>query len=182
MGDAGEIAKFYIKKMIRKGIMSLLKNPYTWITIGGIILVVFIVFAVIGLADSGSIEGLGGLTPVTGDTKSIGAVYLQSWENPQIEQYKRGLITTSKYIDGEYYICYTDYAIDRGDRNFSTGICHRGTDGTYYHVASYSNQGIAINSGAYDTVGVSKIEVTKVDAVFEEIYQGARDDVVNSRI
>lgn len=181
MGNTGEMAKFYVKKMIKKGIVKLLASPITWGIIAFGIVVILIIGLVIGIAGNAAAEGGGGYLPV-GESKSIGAVYLQSWENPQIEQYKRGLITTSKYIDGEYYICYTDYAIDRGDRNFSTGICHRGTDGTYYHVASYSNQGIAINSGAYDTVGVSKIEVTKVDAVFEEIYQGARDDVVNSRI
>lgn len=118
------------------------------------------------------------------DGVTIGAEYLMSWENASVRQYIKGSTTYSSYImkyvteDKQNYICYTDYVADHGDRNFAYGVCHTPNKGsTYWHVNEYGQVGIAIDSGNYNDVGVSKIPVDKVDQVFQTVYQGHRSAV-----
>lgn len=96
--------------------------------------------------------------------------YLASWENGTVWKYLRNEISYSssvaRYIteDKSEYICYTDS--NTSTRNFGFGVCHTADNGkTYWHIAEYQEEGIMINNGSYDTIGVSKLSVTAVDGV-----------------
>ncbi len=108
--------------------------------------------------------------------------YLASWENQAVWQYLRGEVGYSSYLskyitqDKSEYICYVDS--NTSTRNFGFGVCHTGDNGrTYWHIGEYQEEGIAINSGQYDTIGVSKLSVNIVDSVKEKLLAGYQQSV-----
>lgn len=108
--------------------------------------------------------------------------YLCSWENTGLWQYLNGngdYSRVSKYIteDGSKYICYSDIA---STRNFGFGVCHSPDSGaTYYHVQEYLEEGIIINNGQYNAVGVSQIDRVAVDNVKTKLINSYQESVKN---
>ena len=107
--------------------------------------------------------------------------YLASWENAAVWKYLRNESSyseaLSKYIteDKTEYICYKD---KETTRNFGFGVCHTPDSGkTYWHLSEYQEEGITINSGQYDTVGVSKISVSAVDNVKTKLLNGYQESI-----
>lgn len=112
-------------------------------------------------------------TSVAGD---ILMNYLASWESGAVWSYRNGKTGYSSYIskyiteDKTQYICYKDY---ENTRNFGYGVCHSADYGaTYWHVEEYRANGINIDSGEYNAVGVSKIDVDIVDNVKSMLLEG----------
>lgn len=121
---------------------------------------------------------------------SLATEFLKAWENGAIRDYVNGTSKWSTYVskfitkDKKYYICYHDYNDDRGDRNYAYGVCHTPNvnSGTWWHTEAYKNKkvgGISINitEAKYNNPGTSKIEVEKVDAVFDAEVKSKRNYV-----
>lgn len=107
--------------------------------------------------------------------------YLASWENSAVWKYLRNETSysnnISKYIteDKSEYICYKD---KENTRNFGFGVCHTADNGkNYWHVSEYQEEGITINNGQYNNVGVSKISVNIVDSVKEKLLSNYQESV-----
>lgn len=124
--------------------------------------------ASMGGSEEGSGDNFNGYSGAGGD--SILVAYLIGWEHSEIFNYKYEGKSASCISDGKY-ICYTDYDYDAGDRNYGPGVCHRDTSGNYMHKEEYATYGIDISSGAYDDVGVDKIELDIVDGVFGSMLE-----------
>lgn len=126
-----------------------------------------------GASDYSSVETSGSLL----------VEYLMSWENSAIQAYKDGERTSyiAKYVQDEKYVCYTDYSYDAGDRNFSTGLCHKLPNGKYNLVSEYAEVGIDITNGDYDNVG-DKIDMHYVDDVFLKILNGRFTNTVKNTL
>lgn len=113
----------------------------------------------------------GDFTDITseGVSGNVLVEFLGSWENGAIRDYIRGKSSYTSYVakyitqDKKQYICYNDTG---ATRNYGYGVCHTANGGaTYMHVSEYAANGIKINSGKYDAIGKSKIDVEIVDNV-----------------
>lgn len=107
--------------------------------------------------------------------------YLASWESGALWNYIRGNSEYSTYVakfvteDKSQYICYSDYS---NTRNFGFGVCHSNDSGaTYWHVKEYAEEGISIDNGQYNDVGVSKVDAKIVDNVKSKLLTGYQSKI-----
>lgn len=121
-------------------------------------------------------------TEVTGySSGNVLVEFLGSWENGAIRDYIIGKSSYTPYVarfitqDKTQYICYNDTGTTR---NYGYGVCHLASiGGSYMHVSEYAANGIKIDSGNYDTIGVSKIDVEIVDNVKLKLLENMKSKI-----